>query len=169
LVDRVSLIGMMGSGKSTVARLLASRLGWVVLDSDAQVETNTGRTVREIFESDGEAAFRKEERRALEHALAFPSPTVVAVAGGAVLDPENRRLLKEKGGRIVWLRAAPEVLATRVALGRDHRPLLGDDAGAALARLDGERRPLYEELADLVVDVDDRSPTAVAEEILASL
>jgi shikimate kinase len=152
-----------------VARLLASRLGWVVLDSDAQVETNTGRTVRDIFEADGEAAFRAEERRALEDALSSSAAAVVAVAGGAVLDPENRRLLQEKGGRIVWLRAAPSVLAERVSTGRDHRPLLGDDASAALARLDDERRPLYESLADLVVDVDERSPAAVAEEILRSL
>jgi shikimate kinase len=168
-VDRVSLIGMMGSGKSTVARLLASRLGWDVLDSDAQVEARTGRTVREIFESDGEAAFRAEERRALESALSSSSPAVVAVAGGAVLDPANRQLLRDRGGRIVWLRGSPPVLAERVSAGRDHRPLLGDDAGAALQKLDDERAPVYAELADLVVDVDDKPPAAVAEEILAAM
>src|SRR5688500_12588274 len=113
LPERVLLIGMMGAGKTTVGRALAERLGWPYLDSDEQVERNTGRTVPEIFEADGEAAFRAEEKRALAEATTSTGPVVVSVAGGAVLDPENRRRLRE-GGRVVWLRASVSTLAARV-------------------------------------------------------
>ena len=160
------LIGMMGSGKTTVGRSLAAALGRPLVDSDAQVEARTGRTVREIFESDGEAAYRVLEREALVDALAEAEPSVVAAAGGVVLDPGNRAVLQE-AGTVVWLRARPEVLARRVSAGRDHRPLLGDDPLAALRRLDAERRPLYEEVADLVVDVDDLSTRQVVTAVLA--
>ena len=159
------LIGMMGSGKTTVGRRLAAALGRPLVDSDAQVEARTGRTVREIFESDGEAAYRVLEREALVDALAGAEPSVVAAAGGVVLDPGNRAVLQE-AGTVVWLRARPEVLARRVSAGRDHRPLLGDDPLAALQRLDAERRPLYEEVADLVVDVDDLSTSQVVDAVL---
>ena len=159
------LIGMMGSGKTTVGRRLAAALGRPLVDSDAQVEARTGRTVREIFESDGEAAYRVLEREALVDALAEAEPSVVAAAGGVVLDPGNRAVLQE-AGTVVWLRARPEVLARRVSAGRDHRPLLGDDPLAALRRLDAERRPLYEEVADLVVDVDDLSTRQVVTAVL---
>ena len=159
------LIGMMGSGKTTVGRGLAAALGRPLVDSDAQVEARTGRTVREIFESDGEAAYRVLEREALVDALAEAEPSVVAAAGGVVLDAGNRAVLQE-AGTVVWLRARPEVLARRVSAGRDHRPLLGDDPLAALRRLDAERRPLYEEVADLVVDVDDLSTRQVVTAVL---
>ena len=145
---------MMGSGKSTVGRRLAGELGRAYLDSDDQVCRRTGRSVREIFEADGEAAFRAEERRALAEAVASAEAAVIAVAGGAVLDPGNRCLLAS-AGTVVWLDAPPEVLAARVGggAGSDHRPLLGDDPLGALRRLDGERRPLYAALADVTVDV----------------
>ena len=158
---------MMGSGKTTVGRLVAAKLGWAHLDSDEQVCARTGRTVREIFETDGEAAFRSEESKALADAATTTPPTqaVVSVAGGAVLDAQNRLLLDETGP-VVWLQAPPDVLAGRVHAGVDHRPLLGDDPEAALERLDDQRRPLYTELADLVVDVSERNPSQVADEIV---
>jgi shikimate kinase len=168
LPERLYLVGMMGSGKTTVGRLVATQLGWAYVDSDEQVCRRTGRSVREIFETDGEAAFRREETAALhEAAQESPAgPAVVAVAGGAVLDPANRALLA-RTGPLVWLHASAEVLAGRVRAGVDHRPLLGDDPEAALAALGELRRPLYEELADLVVDAATRSPSRVAEEIVA--
>ena len=159
---------MMGSGKTTVGRLVAAKLGWPHVDSDEQVCARTGRTVREIFETDGEAAFRREESAALaEAATQSPDgPAVVSVAGGAVLQPKNRDLLA-RTGRIVWLYAPAPVLATRVHAGTDHRPLLGDDPAAALAALDAQRRPLYEDLADLTIDTSERNPTQVADAVLA--
>ena len=166
---RVLLVGMMGAGKTTVGRLLASRLHCRYLDSDQQVEARTGRTVAELFADGGEPAFRSFERDALADAVATDDSVVVAVAGGAVLDPGNRALLR-RSGTVVWLRARPATLAARVeASGDHHRPLLGDDPGEALERLDAVRRPLYAEVADVVIDVDDLTPEAVADQVLAKL
>ena len=123
---------MMGAGKSTVGPALAERLGWSYLDSDDQVERATGETVAEIFAGRGEAAFRIEEKRALKRAATTDEPAVVSVAGGAVLDPDNRALLR-RAGLVVWLRADVGVLARRVGAGIG-RPLLGDDPPAALRR-----------------------------------
>ncbi len=162
---------MMGAGKTTVGRALATRLGYGYVDSDQQVESRTGQTVREIFETRGEAAFRQDEKLALREALAANGPMVVSVAGGAVLDPDNREQLRH-AGLVVWLRASPEVLARRVvAQGATagHRPLLGDDPRGALARLYRDRAPLYAELADLVIDVEERTPGEAVEEILDHL
>jgi shikimate kinase len=166
LVERILLIGMMGVGKSSVGQALAHRLGWPYLDSDRQVEAATGRSVREIFEADGEAAFRTEETQALAAAVAL-SPAVVGVAGGAVLDPGNRERIRA-AGLVVWLRASIETMTQRVGRGRG-RPLLGDDPGAALRRLYPARQPLYEELAEVVVDVDELDVEQAVEMIVAAL
>jgi shikimate kinase len=164
LTDRILLVGMMGSGKTTVGRALAERLGCPHLDSDEQVERRTGRTVAELFAERGEASFRAEEKQALLDALSHDGPVVVSVAGGAVLDPDSRRRLR-RAGFVVWLRAEVGSLARRVK-GGAHRPLLGDDARAALSRLYEARRPLYEEVAHLVVDVDELPPERVVDQIL---
>jgi shikimate kinase len=169
---RVFLVGMMGAGKTTVGRLLADRLGWRYADSDDAVERRTGRTVRELFEAGGEGAFRPLETEALYETVAGEGPMVVAVAGGAVLDPANRALLR-RSGTVVWLRASPATLARRVAddvaAPHGHRPLLEEDPEATLARLDAERRALYEDVADVTVDVDDLDPEAVVERVAAAL
>jgi shikimate kinase len=161
---RILLVGMMGSGKSTVGRLLAHRLGWAYRDSDADVEAATGRTVPEIFERDGEPAFRRAEAEALARACQLDTPVVVSAAGGSVLAPDNRRLLAQSG-LVVWLRARPETNARRVGDGAG-RPLLGDDPAGAMTRLFAERAPFYGEVADLVIDVDRLSPKEVVARIL---
>jgi shikimate kinase len=158
---------MMGAGKTTTGRALAKRLGWPFLDSDEQVHRNTGRTVPEILEADGEAAFRAEEKKALATAATSDGPLVVGVAGGAVLDPDNRRLLKS-GGTVVWLRADPGTLTRRVGDGRG-RPLLAGDVEGNLRRLYDQRRALYEELADVVVDVDQLKTADVVDTIVRAL
>lgn len=164
---RLLLVGMMGSGKTTVGRLLAERLGWRYVDSDEEVEAATGQTVAQLFEEGGEEGFRAAETAALVGALADDGPVVVAVAGGAVLDPANRDLLR-RSGTVVWLRARPETLAGRVGSGA-HRPLLAGSPAETVVRLDASRRPLYEHVADLVVDVDDLAAPAVAERIAAAM
>ena len=161
------LIGMMGSGKTTVGRVLAARRGCPHLDSDEQVQSRTGLTVPEIFETRGEPAFRAEEARALAEAIDSAEPAVISVAGGAVLDPDNRRRMSA-AGTVVWLRADPATLARRVGDGAG-RPLLADDPDAALRRLYDERRPLYEEVADVVIDVDAMSRDEVVEAIEKAL
>ena len=165
MADRLVLVGMMGSGKTTVGRQLAGRLGWDFFDSDAMVEASTGSTVPELFAERGEEAFRAEEGRVLAEALAATSPAVVSAAGGVVLAAENRRLLAARAV-VVWLRAEPSTLATRVGSGTG-RPLLEDDPAARLVELDAVRRPLYEEVADVVVDVDGVDPEQVTDRILA--
>ncbi len=169
--ERILLVGMMGAGKTTVGRALAARLGYGYVDSDHQVESRTGQTVREIFEARGEAAFRQEEKLALADALAGDGPAVVSVAGGAVLDPGNRELLR-RAGVVVWLKARPAVLAERVIRQgprTDHRPLLGEDPLVSLTDLYRHRRPFYQELADVVIDVEWREPEEVVQEVLDHL
>lgn len=178
---RVLLVGMMGAGKTTVGRLLARRLGWRYVDSDEEVESLTGHTVKELFESRGEEAFRPLESKALAAAVAGDDPAVVSVAGGAVLDPANRALVK-RSGTVVWLRASPETLLRRVtadvgasratdapAPRTDHRPLLAHDPARVIEALERARRHVYEEVADVVVDVDEVEPPAVVDYIESAL
>lgn len=157
------LVGMMGSGKTVVGRAVAARLGRRFVDTDALVAERAGRSVRAIFTEEGEDAFRALEAEALAVALASPAPAVIAAGGGAVLRADNRERLRR--ARVVWLRAAPATLAARVG-GADHRPLLDDDPVGTLERLAAARRPLYEEVADVAVDVDGLSPDAVVEAVL---
>jgi shikimate kinase len=158
---------MMGAGKSTVGRLLADRLGWPHLDSDEMISRSTGKTVPEIFAERGEAAFRAEEARVLAEAASSDGPAVVSVAGGAVLTAENRKVMR-RAGPVVWLRAEVATLVDRVGTG-DGRPLLDDDPAEALRRLEAERRPLYAEVADVVVDVDHLRAAEVVDRIVAGL
>jgi shikimate kinase len=163
---KVLLVGMMGAGKSVVGRLVASRLGWPHGDSDDQVQKTTGRTVAQIFAERGEAAFRSEESQVLAEAMTREGPLVLSVAGGAILAADNRRLLRG-GGLVVWLRAEPATLARRVAAG-NHRPLIAGDPLGRLTLLDAERRPLYQDLADVVIDVDHLNPGEVADKVVAA-
>lgn len=170
VTGHVVLVGMTGSGKSSVAPRVAGWLERPVVDSDALVEAEAGRSVREIFAADGEAAFRALEEGAVVDALLDPTPAVIALGGGAVLSDATRATLAEGDHRIVWLRALPATLARNLA-DADDRPLLdeADDLEAKLAAMLEERALLYEEVADLVVDVEDRTADEVAAEVLAAV
>ncbi len=159
------LVGMMGVGKTTVARVLGDRLDRRVFDTDAVIEARGGRTVREIFAADGEPAFRALESEVLREALESPEPVVVAAAGGVVLGAGNRVTLKSSGARVVWLCADPATLVERVRNG-GHRPLLDDDPAGTLQRMFVEREPLYREVADAIVLVDNRSISEIVEAVL---
>jgi len=160
----VLMIGMMGSGKTTVGRLVAERLGVPYLDNDEEVHRVTGRTVPEIAEAEGPAGVRAAEADYLRGVLAGRKPAVAGVPGGVVIDPELRAALRA-GGFPVWLRARPATLAARVGTGAG-RPWLDEDPERWLAAMDAERAGWYAEVARLIVDVDDLPADQVAEKIV---
>jgi shikimate kinase len=168
VAKHVVLVGMMGAGKSAVGRRVAARLVRPFSDSDTVVEDRVGRTVGEIWRTDGEAAFRQLEAEALQSALADPTPSVIAAAGGTVLDAGNRAALDADDAVVIWLRADPAILLGRVRHG-DHRPLLDDDPEGVLERLHQERLDLYAEVADAVIDVDDLDLDEVAARVLEEI
>jgi shikimate kinase len=148
--ERVVLVGMMGSGKSSIGRELAARTGWPYHDNDDLLETATGQTAKQVLADGGEAALRAAEERALVEGLRIPPPTVIAVAAGTVTSAANRDRLR-RAGFVVWLDAAPEVLAAR-AVGGGHRPWLDDDPVAWFSRVHRERAPWYRDVAVLRID-----------------
>lgn len=175
---RVLLIGMMGSGKSTIGALLASRLRARYIDNDSLLEARTGREAVQIIGSDGPAALRSAETATLDAALTMTGHSrrrvdaVIGVAAGAILDPAARAEMRT-GGFVVWLRARPETLARRVFEGprRDDAGLRrrAADMPAWLAEQATARAPLYADAASLIVDVDDRPPAAIVQSILEAL
>ncbi|GAB3491524.1 shikimate kinase [Nocardiopsis coralliicola] len=158
------LIGAPGAGKSTVGAALAERLGVTLLDTDAEIEQRAGKAVGDIFLDDGEEAFRALERRVIAEAL-VGWPGVVAVGGGAVLDPETRAALS--GHHVVYLRVDFETAARRVGFNQP-RPLLAGNPRARLRQLLEERLPVYEGLATTTVDAD-AHPEEIADAIAAAL
>jgi shikimate kinase len=163
----VFLVGLMGAGKTTVGRLLAKRLKARFVDSDHELITSTGVTIPTIFEIEGETGFRRRESEAIQR-LSREDNIVMATGGGAVLDPENRRCLRERG-TAVYLFAAPETLYERTR--RDAaRPLLQvSDRLARLRELYQQRDPLYREVAHIIVEVGRTSAPQVVRQILAAL
>lgn len=161
----VVLVGLMGSGKSTVGRLVADATGRTLVDVDVTIAARTGKTVRELWEEGGEAAYRTLESEAVHEALARDD-VVLAAPGGAILDPAVRAALAD--AFVVWLCADPAALGRRVRTG-DHRPLLGPDPGADLAAMATERDALYEAAADLVIDTERHGPDAAARSIVDHL
>lgn len=168
----IVLIGLMGTGKTTIARGLAQHFGAECLDTDKIVESRAGKSVRSIFADDGEDAFRALESDVLAQCLRSPGPVVIAGAGGVVLRDENRTLINEArhndGVVVVWLHARPEVLVARTMKG-GHRPLLDEDREGTLRNMAEMRGPLYSEVADVVVDVSDRSSESVTSLIIDSI
>ncbi len=161
------LIGPMGSGKSAVGKQLARLLGLPFYDSDAEIERRTGVDIPFIFEKEGEAGFRQRESEAIE-ALTAMDRIVLATGGGAVLLPENRRMLSERG-RVVYLKTSVAQQAERVRQGRS-RPLLSNvDPAVKLEELMVSRAPLYAAIADVTVTTDSRKVRIVAEDILREL
>lgn len=163
----IALVGLSGSGKSTVAPLLASRLGLgASIDLDRVIEEMFSDTIEAIFVSEGETRFREFESDALATALAVP-PVVVATGGGCVMDRSNRALLRSEDVITIWLRASTTELVNRLRDTTEARPLLAGDPAFALQRLAEQREALYQEVADLVVDVDGSDVRSVVDEIEA--
>ena len=164
--SNVFLIGPMGSGKTAVGKQLARVLRAPFRDSDAEIENRTGVDISYIFSREGEAGFREREREVIED-LTRESPIVLATGGGAILLPENRVALRERGF-VVYLKTSLEQQVERVRQGRN-RPLLHDvDPLTKLTELMAIREPLYEALSDFTVATDGRKVHVVAESIVAA-
>jgi shikimate kinase len=160
------LVGMMGAGKTSVGRRLASILNVPFRDADAEIELAAGCTINEIFERFGEPAFRAGERKVIARLLGDP-PHVLATGGGAFMDVETRARIKQSAVSI-WLKANIELLLERVTR-KDTRPLLRNtDNRTALERLLAEREPIYAQ-ADITVESDEGPHDAVVKRILAAL
>lgn len=155
------LVGPPGSGKSTVGELLAARLGTTFRDTDGDITARAGRSIADIFIEDGEPAFRELERVAVRDALA-EHDGVLALGGGAVVDPDTRALLR--GQRVVFLDVGLPDAAARVGLNRD-RPLLLGNVRSQLRTLLTERRPYYLEVATSTVPTDGLTAEQVADRI----
>jgi shikimate kinase len=166
-VPNIVLIGLMGAGKSTVARLLSERTGYAAVDTDDVVEERAGRPITEIFAEEGEAGFRRLEAQVVCDLLGDRDhERVLSLGGGAVTSEPVRDALV--GHRVVWLRVEPRTLIGR--LDPDEvagRPLLAGDPIATLTRLDREREPYHRAVATLTIDVDDLDPDEVADAIVA--
>ncbi|MFO0867659.1 MAG: shikimate kinase [Pirellulales bacterium] len=162
----VYLIGYRGTGKTSVARLLATRLGWQCQDADTWLESREGRTIAEIFASQGEAVFRDLEAEVLQE-LIQRDHHVISLGGGVVLRAANREALR--GGRTVWLTASPATLAQRIAIDPttgQRRPNLTSQGGLAeIEQLLQMREPLYRQCAQLIVDTEQQTPDEVAARI----
>jgi shikimate kinase len=169
-IDRslIALIGLSGTGKSSVGQALAARLGWRLLDTDVLVAQAAGRSIAQIFAADGEAHFRELEATALRVALAV-APAIVATGGGIVVRAENRALLRARA-HVVWLDAPTEALIARLRAHDEPRPLLdGADPAARLEALRAARAALYAETAHLRVETGGRDVAAVCEDILRAV
>jgi shikimate kinase len=163
----IFLVGLMGAGKTTVARQLARRLGKTFYDTDHEIERRTGVRVQVIFEIEGEPGFRAREAQMLD-SLTSLEDVVLGTGGGVVLKPENRALLASRGF-VIYLRAQPRDLYQRTRHDKS-RPLLAtDDPLAKLEELQRVRDPLYREVADLIVDTGRQSVGALVDQLLKRL
>jgi shikimate kinase len=166
----ILLIGYRGTGKSSVARIVAERLGWQWLDADEELECRAGKSIEAIFALDGESAFRDLESQVLADLVKL-NRHVLSLGGGVILRAENRELIKNAGS-VIWLTADPETIQSRVA--RDpataaRRPNLTASGGINEIRtLLATREPLYRECARTIIDTRDHTYEDVADEIVTA-
>jgi shikimate kinase len=164
----LSLIGYRATGKTTLAKLLAEKLGWEWLDADVEIERVAGKSIARIFAEDGEPAFRDLEAKVVAD-LCRRERLVLATGGGAPLRAENRRAL-HAAGKVVWLTATPETIHARMsgdATTADRRPSLTNHAPLEeIVQLLARREPMYRETADFIVETEGRSPAELAKDIL---
>jgi shikimate kinase len=166
----IFFVGCRGSGKSTIAKRLATRLGRPFIDADVELETAAGMSIRALFETEGEASFRDREEKLLAHLCPRPG-AVVATGGGCVLRDGNRRLLRSTG-TVIWLTGEPDTLWRRIQFdpsSEERRPPLGQGGPGEVERTLQERQAYYQEVAHLVVATDGRTPDGIVEEIVNRL
>ena len=162
----IVLLGMMGSGKTTVGRALSARTGWSYVDNDELVHVVTGRAPEEIAGTDGVEALHEAEVRALRHALSAPPPFIAGAAGSVATHGPSVELLRS-GPVVVYLRARPATLRGRVGRGAGRREDATDLAW--LQARHAERDLIYQDLASLTIDTDEVEPGAIVDRILEAL
>lgn len=172
--QRIYLTGLRGTGKTTVGKLISAAINESCVDLDVLIEESAGRTISEIFADSGETAFRDLETQCLSN-LAHQQradgefAAIVALGGGAILRPQNRKMIRASG-QCVWLMAAPETLAERMSADEttaDRRPALTDLTPLdEIAKMLADRQTLYQETSDYQIDTEGKSPEEVASSIL---
>jgi len=179
MAPKLILTGFMATGKSTVARHLARRLGWRLLDCDAEISARAGKPIHQIFRDSGEAHFRAMERSVIAEMSSggrrcarcgHPRPAVIATGGGAIVDPKNYAALRDSGV-IICLSARPDVIARRISAGVKARPMLahgGMPVKQRIAELMEERHEAYARAA-ITIDTSERTVDQVVDAILDAL
>jgi shikimate kinase len=167
----LTLIGYRATGKTTLASLLAERLGWDWIDADVEIERRAGKSIAQIFAADGEPAFRDLEARVIAD-LCRRDRLVLAAGGGAPMRADSRLAMRE-GGKVIWLNARPETILTRMtgdATTAARRPNLTDkDPLEEIIHVLEGRTPIYHESAHLTIDTEGKTPETLATEILEQL
>jgi len=167
MAPRVILIGPMGSGKTTIGQLLASRLGIPFRDTDHVIEEKAGKSVSDIFLEDGEDEFRILEKKVLREEL-LSDNTVLALGGGAPISVDAQSALRAIASPVVYLDISLATVAPRIGFNRD-RPLLLHNPRGQWQTLMEARRPIYESIADSVIDVNEKSESEIASLVMEVL
>ncbi|MBN1395101.1 MAG: shikimate kinase [Pirellulales bacterium] len=167
----ITLVGYRATGKTTLAELLGERLGWEWADCDDEIERRAGKSIASIFAEEGEPAFRELEAAAVAE-LCRRGRLVLATGGGAPMHPESRRLIKA-AGKVVWLRATPITIMARMynddSTAQRRPPLTGVGSIREIIQMLGARTPIYQDMADLVLNTDGRTPEELAGDIIKYL
>ena len=167
MAPRIILIGPMGSGKTTVGQLIADSLQIPFRDTDHVIEERSGKTISEIFLDEGEEFFRALEKKVLRDEL-LSDNTVLALGGGAPISIDAQSALRAIASPVIYLDVSLSTVAPRIGFNRD-RPLLLHNPRGQWQTLMEARRPIYESIADIVIDVNDKSESEVVDQILEAL
>lgn len=166
-MSNIILVGPMGAGKSTIGRLLAKELRLPFRDSDKEIEQRTGASIPLIFDVEGEQGFREREHAAVKE-LCLMRGVVLATGGGAVMRDDNRQLLRA-GGRVIYLCTSVDQQLDRTSRDRNRPLLQTPNPRETLTKLMAMRDPLYRDIADIIIQTDERPPRLVVHEILSQL
>lgn len=165
--DNIILIGPMGSGKTSTGRILAKEMRFDFVDTDEEVVKRTGVSIAYIFDVEGETGFRQREHQALMKFL--DNDNIVIATGGGIITHDKSRVIIQAHNRVVYLKTSIEQQIERAKVS-DKRPLLIDtDPASILQELMLTREPLYEEISDIMIDTDERTPSEIAHEIIDKL